>query len=49
MTRSRFEKQIRFLQNQLSPEGYAGLHLTVGVFIGANLRLVLRRHRRERS
>jgi undecaprenyl-diphosphatase len=33
MTRSRFHKQIRFLQNQLSPQGYAGLHLTVGVLI----------------
>jgi membrane-associated phospholipid phosphatase len=29
----RFEKQIRFLQNRLSPEGYAGLHLTVGVLV----------------
>jgi membrane-associated phospholipid phosphatase len=29
----RFERQIRFLQNRLSPEGYAGLHLTVGVFV----------------
>lgn len=29
----RFQKQIRFLQNRLSPEGYAGLHLTIGVLI----------------
>src|SRR3954470_13975746 len=29
----RFEKQIRFLQNRLSPEGYAGLHLTIGVLV----------------
>ena len=29
----RFERPIRFLQNRLSPEGYAGLHLTVGVLI----------------
>src|SRR3954463_3641282 len=29
----RFERQIRFLQNRLSPEGYAGLHLTIGVLI----------------
>jgi len=33
MTRSRFHKQIRFLQNRLSPQGYAGLHLTVGVLV----------------
>ena len=33
MTRSRFHKQIRFLQNRLSPHGYAGLHLTVGVLV----------------
>jgi undecaprenyl-diphosphatase len=26
-------KPIRFLQNRLSPEGYAGLHLTVGVLL----------------
>jgi undecaprenyl-diphosphatase len=33
MTPSRFQKQIRFLQNRLSPQGYAGLHLTVGVLV----------------
>jgi len=33
MTPSRFQKQIRFLQNWLSPQGYAGLHLTVGVLV----------------
>jgi len=33
MTRSGFHKQIRFLQNRLSPHGYAGLHLTVGVLV----------------
>ncbi|MEP7015871.1 MAG: phosphatase PAP2 family protein [Verrucomicrobiota bacterium] len=33
MTASRFEKQIRFLQSRLSPEGYAGLHLTIGVLV----------------
>ena len=27
----RFERQIHFLQKRLSPEGYAGLHLTIGV------------------
>jgi hypothetical protein len=34
MTASRFQKPIRFLQNRLSPHGYAGLHLTVGVLVG---------------
>ncbi len=29
----RFERQIHFLQERLSPEGYAGLHLTIGVLI----------------
>jgi len=29
----RFQKPIRFLRNRLSPEGYAGLHLTIGVFV----------------
>ena len=29
----RYEKPIRFLRNRLSPEGYAGLHLTIGVFV----------------
>jgi membrane-associated phospholipid phosphatase len=29
----RFEKQIRFLQKRLSPEGYAGLHLTIGILV----------------
>ncbi len=33
MTPSRFQKQIRFLQDRLSPQGYAGLHLTVGVLV----------------
>jgi membrane-associated phospholipid phosphatase len=33
MTPSRFQKPIRFLQNRLSPHGYAGLHLTVGVLV----------------
>lgn len=33
MTPSRFQKQIRFLRNRLSPQGYAGLHLTVGVLV----------------
>lgn len=28
-----FEKPIRFLQRRLSREGYAGLHLTVGVLV----------------
>lgn len=29
----RFERQIRFLQARLSPEGYLGLHLTVGMLL----------------
>jgi undecaprenyl-diphosphatase len=29
----RYEKPIRFLRNRLSPEGYAGLHLTIGTFV----------------
>lgn len=29
----RFDRQIRFLQKRLSPEGHAGLHLTIGVLI----------------
>lgn len=33
LPRRRFERQIRFLQNRLSPEGYLGLHLTVGLII----------------
>ena len=33
MTPSPFQKQIRFLQNRLSPQGYAGLHLTVGALV----------------
>ena len=33
MTPSRFQKQIRFLQNRLSPAGYAGLHLTIGALV----------------
>lgn len=32
-TRRRFERQIRFLQARLSPEGYLGLHLTVGLLV----------------
>jgi undecaprenyl-diphosphatase len=33
MTPSRFQKPIRYLQNRLTPQGYAGLHLTVGVLV----------------
>jgi undecaprenyl-diphosphatase len=33
VTPSPFQKQIRFLQNRLSPQGYAGLHLTVGALV----------------
>ena len=33
MSNHRFEKQRQFLQNRLSPEGYAGLHLTIGVLV----------------
>src|SRR5438552_32331 len=33
MSNQRFEKQKQFLQNRLSPEGYAGLHLTIGVLV----------------
>src|SRR5207248_10457701 len=33
MSNQRFEKQRQFLQNRLSPEGYAGLHLTIGVLV----------------
>ena len=29
----RFARQIRFLQERLSPEGYLGLHLTVGLLV----------------
>ena len=29
----RFARQIRFLQARLSPEGYLGLHLTIGLLI----------------
>ncbi|MFN2475678.1 MAG: phosphatase PAP2 family protein [Chthoniobacterales bacterium] len=29
----RFDRQIRFLQARLSPEGYLGLHLTVGMVL----------------
>jgi membrane-associated phospholipid phosphatase len=29
----RYERSIRFLRNRLSPAGYAGLHLTIGVFV----------------
>lgn len=31
--RQRFEKQIAFLKARLSPEGYLGLHLTIGALI----------------
>jgi membrane-associated phospholipid phosphatase len=31
--RRRFARQIRFLQARLSPEGYLGLHLTVGLLV----------------
>lgn len=30
--RSRWERYLRFLQARLSPQGYMGLHLTVGMF-----------------
>src|SRR5438067_467221 len=33
MTPGRFPQPIRFLQNRLTPQGYAGLHLTVGVLV----------------
>src|SRR5205823_14406991 len=33
MSNQRFEKQRQFLQNRLSPEGYAGLHLTIGALL----------------
>src|SRR5467141_2788388 len=29
----RFVRQIRFLQARLSPEGYLGLHLTIGLIV----------------
>src|ERR1700682_2445306 len=32
-TRRRFARQIRFLQARLSPEGYLGFHLTVGLLM----------------
>ena len=32
-TRRRFARQIRFLQTRLSPEGYLGLHLTIGLLV----------------
>ena len=32
-TRHRFARQIRFLQARLSPEGYLGLHVTVGLAV----------------
>src|SRR3954469_15475853 len=31
--RRRFERQIRFLQARLSPEGFLGLHLTIGLLV----------------
>jgi undecaprenyl-diphosphatase len=33
MTRNLLQKQIRLLQDQLSPQGYAVLHVGVGVFV----------------
>ena len=33
MTPGRFPQAIRFLQSRLTPQGYAGLHLTVGVLV----------------
>src|SRR5438094_6612887 len=33
MSNQRFAKQRQFLRNRLSPEGYAGLHLTIGVLV----------------
>src|SRR5437762_14203741 len=33
MSNQRFEKQRQFLQNRLSPEGYAGPNLTIGVLV----------------
>src|SRR5256886_9235539 len=33
MSNQRLEEQRQFLQNRLSPEGYAGLHLTIGVLV----------------
>lgn len=33
MSNQRFQKQRQFLRNRLSPEGYAGLHLTIGVLV----------------
>ena len=32
-SRRRFERELRFLRNRFSPEGYLGLHLTIGVVI----------------
>ncbi|MFL6590193.1 MAG: phosphatase PAP2 family protein [Chthoniobacterales bacterium] len=32
-TPRRFERQISFLQARLSPEGYLGLHLTIGLLV----------------
>ena len=32
-TRRRFARQIRFLRARFSPEGYLGLHLTVGLLV----------------
>ncbi|MDQ6765554.1 MAG: phosphatase PAP2 family protein [Verrucomicrobiota bacterium] len=29
----RFEREVRFLRNRLSPEGYLGLHLTIGLLV----------------
>ena len=31
--RQRWERQLRFLQARLSPEGYMGLHLTIGMIV----------------
>src|SRR3954464_9896426 len=31
--RRRFDRPLRFLQARLSPEGYLGLHLTIGLLV----------------
>ncbi|MDQ6654327.1 MAG: phosphatase PAP2 family protein [Verrucomicrobiota bacterium] len=31
--RGRFDRPLRFVQKRLSPNGYLGLHLTIGVFV----------------
>src|SRR4051794_17496392 len=32
-TPRRFERQVRFIQARFSPEGYLGLHLTIGLIV----------------